>query len=397
MRKSVLITLLLVLLLSSFVFANTPTAGGGVGIIIDVEDFDPLIWLDHDSRVVRHNPANGGAILIQRIANYAFEGEQIIWRVLVMDKNGIEKIRDVYTTIGASQGPGNDIEANCDMTSDTDVESFNAFIGEERLTTFDPNTMRIYSCAFAVETPASMYGEYFLTSEVEDLDGNLATLDEHEFWYLNPVIALSISGEIDFGTVRPGTLAYSDTLLIENDADSGSGVLLYMTISGSDFYDPEPSGAKCPETNRLRLNTGGSNLILGIDPLTGEILSYNPGDQGTCDSDGSLNVENEVDFICYYATNGGYHTGNDWVRDDDEGYVGIPYETGSKSRRIPIITGATGIDTPRNLVEFGTAQYFGGSAIPPGDEIAITFRLRLPEPCNGDFSEGQIYFWGTAI
>jgi len=29
--------------------------------------------------------------------------------------------------------------------------------------------------------------------------------------------------------------------------------------------------------------------------------------------------------------------------------------------------------------------------------MAITFRLFLPEPCNGDFDTGNIYFWGEAI
>ena len=29
--------------------------------------------------------------------------------------------------------------------------------------------------------------------------------------------------------------------------------------------------------------------------------------------------------------------------------------------------------------------------------MALTFRLDLPEPCNGDFDTGSIYFWGEAI
>ena len=38
-----------------------------------------------------------------------------------------------------------------------------------------------------------------------------------------------------------------------------------------------------------------------------------------------------------------------------------------------------------------------GNALSPGSEMALTFRLSMPEPCVGDFSEGQIYFWGEAI
>ena len=39
--------------------------------------------------------------------------EKIEWLVLVKDKNGKEKIEDVFATIGSSQGAGNDIEVNC--------------------------------------------------------------------------------------------------------------------------------------------------------------------------------------------------------------------------------------------------------------------------------------------
>ncbi len=381
----------------SCVAASTPAIGGGVKIKVDTEDFPPLIWMDPESRVVYHNPADGSGELVERVNNYAFEGEKIVWRVLVMDKNGIEKIEDVYATIGTTQGIGNDIEANCDASSDTDVESFNAMIDEEKITTFDADTMRIYDCAFTVETPVSMYGEYFITTEVEDLTGNIGTTKENEYWFLNPVIAMSITGDIDFGSVRPGTKSYSDTLLVENDADAGSGVLLDMGISGTDFYDPASSPAICPESNHLRLNTGGSGLTLGRNPSTGVILTYNPGAQGICDSMGDLSEETDVDPFCYFATNGGYSTANDVVRRDSEGYVGIPYEVGSKSKRIPIITGATAINSPTHLLTLGTKEYFAGNVLTPGDEIAVTFRLYLPMPCNGDFSAGQIMFWGNAI
>ena len=41
--------------------------------------------------------------------------------------------------------------------------------------------------------------------------------------------------------------------------------------------------------------------------------------------------------------------------------------------------------------------YSYGNVLSPGSEIAITFRLDYPEPCNGDFSKGSINFWGEAI
>jgi len=41
--------------------------------------------------------------------------------------------------------------------------------------------------------------------------------------------------------------------------------------------------------------------------------------------------------------------------------------------------------------------YSAGNVLSPGAEIAITFKLGLPEPCVGDFSDGAIHFWGEAV
>jgi hypothetical protein len=29
--------------------------------------------------------------------------------------------------------------------------------------------------------------------------------------------------------------------------------------------------------------------------------------------------------------------------------------------------------------------------------MSLTFRLNVPEPCNGNFNSGHIYFWGEAV
>ncbi len=374
-----IVGLMTVLAAVPFVMAETPTVGTGLGIDMQTENFVPRVFM-YPERFITHNNADGGKVLVERVENYAFEGEQIHWLVLVWDKNGDDKISDVYVTIGSGQGTGNDIEANCnqlqipphwdgnsqglndleelrDFFKDADPESgpsyrnFNVKELEEDVE-WNPNTMNIYLCTLTVETPDSMYGEYFVTVEAEDVDGNLGTFDENEYWFLNPVIALEVVGSLDFGTVRPGSNSYSDTLLIRNDADAGSGVLLNMFISGTDFYDPDSSGAKCPTSNILSLQN-----------------------------------------LAYYATNGNYHTLQGYTARENtiggsEGYYGIPYETGDEDDRAPIIEGQGSIP--------GTT-YPLGNVLAPGAEIAMTFRLALPEPCNGDFSDGQIYFWGEAI
>ena len=58
-------------------------------ISVGTEDFAPLIWMNPDSRLLLRNPATGGTELIERVNNYAFEGEQIVWEVLVWIRLGL--------------------------------------------------------------------------------------------------------------------------------------------------------------------------------------------------------------------------------------------------------------------------------------------------------------------
>jgi hypothetical protein len=338
----------------------------GVGLTPDIrtEEFAPLVWLC-DGRAVYDDATEPGRVsedgqrLVERSKNYAFEGEQIRWDVLVMDKNGIEKVEDVYATIGDSQGEGNDIEVNCQRTGRKSIpDSCNARILEEKITEFNDDMMDFYECTLTVETPESMYGEYWITVQADDLDGLSGTADENEYWFLNPVIALSVDGDLTFDEVRPGTTAYSETLLVGNDADEGSGVMLDMFISGTDFYDSASSGAMCPETNQLSLSA-----------------------------------------FRYYAVNGAYSTeGDDEVdsvdsdRDrDDEGYVNIEYGIGFNNPD-PFYNNA-------EIIQDGNKVHstWEGNTLSPGSEMSVTFKLEYPEPCNGDFDTGSIYFWGEAI
>jgi len=146
MRKalSLLVSMFLVAALAPFAFAVE--TGIGTGIEIETEDFEPLIWLC-DNRVVTEDSVEEGRVsessdeLVERTQNYAFEGEQMEWKVLVMDKNKVEQIQDVVATLGSTQGVGNDVEVECSRLDGWNPEeilpSCEARIGEEKLTLFD--------------------------------------------------------------------------------------------------------------------------------------------------------------------------------------------------------------------------------------------------------------------
>lgn len=342
-------TLLLSLLVLSVipgVLANDTNVVSGVDIT--TENFAPLVW-GCGARVVIDDSLEMGRItdslLWERTQSYAFTGEKIHQVVLVMDKNGIDKVNEVYAAVGDERS-GNDVEANCiPVDAEISPSECNARILEEEITEFDSATMGYYVCILNVEP--TMYGNKWITVEATDLDGEMGVMAEAERWFLNPVIALTTDGSLTFENVRPGTSSYSDTMLVTNDADTGSGVMLDMFVSGTDFYDSSSSGAKCPVSNVL-----------------------------------------DLDAFSYFAANGAYSTLLD-SRSDTEGYVQIAYGDSFS----PLFYGNNEImQTP---VQYN--GYAAGNILAPGASMALTFRLNLPEPCNGDFDTGSIYFWGEAI
>ena len=370
MNKIIVILALAMILVMPAVLAVD--VGSGIGISVTTQKFAPKVWLCQD-RVVNddctensHNdlgqPCSTSLDLSERKHNYAFEGESIYWKVLVMDKNKIEEVTEVVGTIGQSQGAGNDVEVECKRITDqsSPYETCKAMLYEEQLTTFNADLMAYYDCRLTVETPASMHGEYFLTVEAMDATGLSGTMAENEYWFLNPTIALAVDGNLAFEDVMPGTDAYSNTILVGNDAEAGSGVILDMFISGTDFYDPTSSGARCSDnTNKLALRE-----------------------------------------FAYFVTNGAYAsldaTPVATADVDQWGYTNIPYSTeisGSK-KIMRFNTDVRGAAPSSSVVD---TDWNNGNALSPGSEMAITFRLSMPEPCVGDFSEGQIYFWGEAI
>jgi hypothetical protein len=383
---SLLVTALLVI--ASVPLVTGVSVGTGVGIDLETEDAAPWIWMNTGTRVVNDGGTRPGRVLAaanltERRQNYAFEGEEVDWDVLVWDANGHDSITDVFMTVGDTQGTGNDVEAQCRLTTvltpGTSISVFNVRRGHQTLAAVpagETGQWATYDCTLTVESPASMQGSFFANAEVTDVDGLSNIADENEYWFFNPVVALSIDGALDFGSVVPGQLSYSDTLLLGNDAEDGSGVMLDMFVSGTNFYDPASSSAKCPTTNEL-----------GIENFR------------------------------YFATSGGYSSYSD-ARSNSTGlftgpgtdadplgenYVGIVLGDRITDAREVICDGNTAVGTGAvrtTLAACGynaAVTYSDGNQLTPGSELALTFRLDLPSPCSGDYTDGSIFFWGEAV
>ena len=323
----------------------------------------PRIWmcderLITDDSINSGRTSNSGERLIERINNYAFEGEQLSWKVLVMDGNGIENIKDVYATVNG------DIETNCrKVPGPTQIPAeCGARINEKSLTGtfFNKRTQAFYQCKLTVETSYSMYGKSNIIIKAQDKEGHIISIDEKESWFLNPVVGLKIDGNLTFWNITSGVLQYSRTIILQNDADPDSGVILDMFISGSDFYDSSSSGARCPNTNKLALNN-----------------------------------------FRYFAANGAYSTLNDSEiglrglgtlddrRKNSEGYINIGY--GNKFSPRFFYNGYEIIQAAPN------GPYWNANLLAIGAEMSITVNLNLPEPCRGNFDIGKIYLWAEAV
>jgi len=327
-----------------------------VNINIEPTKFVPDIWMCDHGVVIDdiHAPET-------RLGNYAFEGDMIRVLVFAFDKNKVEEIGDVMMTIGTAQGAGNDIEVQCSevkiVNDGEDLTDYcYAEVGEEQLEYFDEDTMDFYECIFAVERPNIMYGEYWSNVEVFSVDGK-ANLPENIYWFFNPIVALSIGGDGTlFDIVIPGATSYSSTLLIGNDADEGSGVMLNLFMTGTSIYDLNVAGSMCPTHNYISLDNiryyATNEEYSTLDDLETDFVNHNRNK----DVEGYVNIERALDFNNLH--NNAEIIQADWMRE-------------------------------HNLYQ--------GNLISTGQEMALTLRIEVPDPCKGSFTEGGPMIWAETV
>jgi len=208
----------------------------------------------------------------------------------------LTKLFHEETPIGLSDDFYQDVYSGAKQIIENHDRFIDPYIYPLEQDAIDDNIADTFRCILTVETPNSMQGEYWITVEAQDGDGNLGTMVENEYWFLNPEIALAIDGDLAFENVRPGSYSYSETLLVGNDAEAGSGVMLDMFITGTDFYDSSSSGARCPDTNQLSLDAFRYFVTNGayssFDDLNNDFVD---ADRNT-DVEGYTNIEYGIGF-----------------------------------------------------------------------------------------------------
>jgi hypothetical protein len=349
---------------------------------IDFPNQEPHIWLC-DSRKVRDDLYEWGRVsdpgkwLKERQASYAFWGETIEWEVLVLDKNDLKDV-EVDVTLGLAPMKGNDFQFQCTPghilhDGESVDETCNARIGEEIFHVAPAEgVMQYFFCKFEVKSPdVHTPGDYWVTIEAIDLEGASDIIDESEQWYLNPVISLNVPTEIVFqDSAMPGAMIYSDEFQVGNGATDGSGVMLDMFISGTNFLSTEPSRANCydPITKQRE-----PHLSLGAFDYYATIGAYNTNWDLEIDNWDGV-IPGQVERDC-----------------DSEGYCNIDYATVFNQHMY---------DNMEILQQAQVGPYYTANVLQPGAEFTMVLRLETPMPCSsggGNFADGNLYFWGEAV
>ena len=357
--KNIIISLFISMFLIGTVYAGpvqqVQLVGNGSSPIYTEANFAPLIFLNSNGgRLVYDDPYgffyNGNASL--RENNYIFTGEQVEWKVLVWDKNGVpEKSGDLFagwTT--QTNGPLDpEIQVNCQYIRPIPSSNL-ATLGypnvrrpndQESQTTGNPQTMGEYLCRLTTES--TCHGQKWFGVKITDINGLNGTMKEAESWFCNPSIDLTISGTINFGTLSAGEQG-SSTVSIKNSAEEGSGVQVVFAISGSDFYDPSSSGGMCPTSNVLNLQGDGNSFSTGF---------WYSAVQGS-KSSGKKRIPYGRSIV------------------DSDPIFSLP-STNWKNWNEPLVKTSS------------------------GSETSLTLSLGLPQPCNGQFTSGEINLWALAI
>lgn len=313
--------------------------------------------------------------MYDRQGDYLFEGEKIIFDTIAIVPSGIKDnsnqyITKAYVTIGSSSQLGNTIVAECSPYTDSKPipQECGVVIDNRVITEFDSNTMVYYTCTMTAQGLSAMQGEKYISVEAWNIaDGNKIKIQNDENFYLNPAISLRVEGVqngIEFNNLEAGETSYSDTITVTNTINPEAGVILNLFLSGTDFKDmivdntgTRPNlNARCPELNVLSL-----------------------------------------DRFRYYAINGAYQTIDDPRQKDSEGYLNIGYGAfgpGLYGRNELIQLGQFPEDPEDPLYE---GKYYHGSTLTPNSQAYITYKVNLPNPCSGNFDDGQMYIWAEAI
>ncbi len=294
------------------------------------------VFLFDNRQLLSDLPEQGGVSLnYYRMNDYAFEGEVIYFPVLALHLDGIENVQDVYVAVSTSQSsPPNEKKVSC-------------VLGEQPA---EGSSIQRANARFGEEgfeefdsDIMAMYACYYVVENKYLVYG--------EYWIgvkisdINNTYEQMDENEYWFFNPALGLSLNPATLdLGEKDA----GEIVYSDI----FFVRNDAEAD-------------AGVILNMSISSTDFYHTSPS-ISKCPITNMLTA----DHIKYFAANGAYSTLND-PRADEEGYIPLSHE------------------------DSAIINNLWGNILHPGGELAIQFKVNIPERCRGNFDTGNIIIKGT--
>lgn len=362
--KKIFLVFVGLILLSFGVIAEQGEGTIGGGVIVNestTECVDPYVYIDHTARAWEPNDQtiytaslygsegeNKHGVLrwdVPLRQNYAFTGETLKYFIVIEESSGANDIDDVYVRVGADR-VGRCLEVD-------EFQDISAFIGPNgKLESYDSNKMKSYICTFIIQN--GWTGQTRTRFEVDACNGaNTVISQEADVVFMNPSLGVAVTGAVDFGQVVPGTTSLSNSVYIRNAAQGGSGVMMDMYVSSADYFtDPSNEDAICGQGNGIK-----------------------------------------YDNFYYYATKGSMNSGanNNLYPGLGESALGLCQAGQDEFTQMPSHSGE--ISDMCRIINHD--EY--GSLLAQGSEMSMTFKLEVPEPCQGSFTDGEFYLVGRVV
>ncbi|MFH1053825.1 MAG: hypothetical protein V1740_05410 [Candidatus Woesearchaeota archaeon] len=395
---SILGSLILVLAIMPLALADEGTGTIGGGVTVGSDCSPPVIYVDPTARVWEPNDqtyytaelygalvpneyGNPGYEVSER-QNYVFTGETLKYVVAVYDEDGEDDIDEVRLKVnGAEVG-------QCLQLDEADLDALNLdgdgdsddYLNAHFNIPYDPTEplyiggtndelFAFYDCKMIVQSGwTDELAVSVVARDGEDeceATPNTVSSKWSDWLNFNPTLEITFDGgPVDFGSIEEGTSAVSNTVYVRNSAEAGSGVVMDMYIASDDYFtDP-----------------GNPSAICGL----GNGIHYTN--------------------FSYYATKGSLDSGaNDntcaGLGDNDDpdvyGFPGaIPEDCEANlDEYTPLPSHSGNIDDMCRIINFKR----DGSLLTQGSEMSVTFKLRVPVPCEGVFDDGQFHFVGRVV
>ncbi len=375
---------------------------GGAEVTAQPGNFDPQICVRNRALIISPGNQfyNGGGfpailgadaptinVLNLRPGDYAFNGEQIGWLVVVRDPNGLLDIGHAYVKVDE------ELEAVCNPAflpekCDGLRPTGNTFktvtvCHQEGCITIqvpiengdtDPDTDRAFHCLYTVE-PTDPDTDVTIKIGVKDASNQLTNSIYAERWRLNPSVSMDVRTSDGLPvTFEPGVMpdqfAHSlNRLFIENTADK---VSLWVFIAMTDLFDSN-GPSKCPATNKIDVE-GSSDPYTGVyyRARSGTLITALTGRPGDNPVEGWAHITNpNQNFECSYGS--------------------IKYQGMCAGAR-PLFDSS--------FLEPGQPDPLNGWAnnvLVPTGQAEVDFKLFYPKPCIGTYDTGQILVFGKPI